>query len=78
MFSVVLLIVLVLQAKKIVRFQLSLILRVVLDFSVLAISAREENDSPASDVVFSAIIQSILIILFSLGPPNSGVQNISS
>ena len=78
MFSVVLLIVLVLQAKKIVRFQLSLALRVLLEFSVSAISAREENDSPALDVIFSAIIRSILIILFSLGPPNSGVQDISS
>ena len=78
MFSVVLLIVLVLQAKKIVRFQLPLVLRVLLEFSVLAISAREENDSPALDVVFSAIIRSILIILFSLGPPKSRVQDISS
>ena len=77
MFSVVILIVLVILAKKIVRFQLSLVLKVLLVFSVSAISAREENDLRASDVIFSVIIQSILIILFSLGPPNSGVQDIS-
>ena len=78
MYSVVLLLVLVLQAKKSMRFQLSLVLRVLLEFSVSAISAWEENYSPALYVVFSAIIPSILIILFSLGPPNSGVQDISS
>ena len=77
MFSVVILIVLVILAKKIVRFQLSPVLKVSLVFSVSAISAREENDSPALDVIFSAIILSILIILFSLGPPDSGVQDIS-
>ena len=77
MFSVVILIVLVIQAKKIVHFQLSLVLKVPLVFSVSAISAREENDSPALDVIFSAIIRSILTNLFSLGPPHAGVLHIS-
>ena len=77
MFSVFLLIVLVILANKIVRFQLSLVLKVLLVFSVSAISAREENDSPALDFIFSAIIRSILMTLFSLGPPNSGVHDIS-